>query len=209
VVATLLTIQCLGSTRDSARPADREPARVDLNRATLAELQQLPGIGPKLAVRIEEYRRTRGPFRKVEDLRKVTGIGAKKLEQLRPYVTITPNEDDPEEEAEQPEPPAKPPRKSPKSAPAAKAAKMGLSKKELALQGVVIDVGRASLKDLMRLHGIGLKKAQNIIEERARKPFKTVEDLRRVPGIGPTTLDRLRPYITVGGKGEPVVSRKP
>jgi competence protein ComEA len=84
-----------------------------------------------------------------------------------------------------------------------------LSKKELALQGVVIDVNRASLTELQRLPLIGPKKAQKILDERARRPFKNVEDLRRVPGIGPKTLERVRPYVTAGGDAAPAVSGKP
>lgn len=61
---------------------------VDVNRATLEELQLLPGIGPKLAQRIYDERAKR-PFANVEELRRVYGIGAKTLEKLRPYVTIS------------------------------------------------------------------------------------------------------------------------
>ncbi len=63
------------------------PRPVDLNRATAAQLQRLPGIGPKLAARILEARGQR-PVRRVEDLQRVPGIKAKKLEQLRPHVTV-------------------------------------------------------------------------------------------------------------------------
>jgi competence protein ComEA len=61
---------------------------VDVNRASAAELQRLPGIGPKLSARIVEAR-ARGPFRSVDELRgRVPGIGAKTLERLRPHVTV-------------------------------------------------------------------------------------------------------------------------
>jgi competence protein ComEA len=60
---------------------------IDVNRATLAELQTLPGIGPKLAERIRDTR-AQQPFRSVDDLRRVPGIGVKTLERLRPYVTV-------------------------------------------------------------------------------------------------------------------------
>jgi competence protein ComEA len=204
VVATLLTMQVLASTRDGARPAERDPPRVDLNHATLAELQQLPGVGPKLAARIDEHRRTRGPFRRVEELRNVPGIGPALLERLRPYVTVTAVPRDPDRDVDRPDPRPEPPPK--RASPPRKGPKAGLSKKELALQGVVINVNTASHKDLQRLPYIGAKKAQSIIDARALAPFKTVEDLRRVPGIGPKTLERLRPYVTVGGGAAPAVS---
>ncbi len=61
---------------------------LDLNRATKEDLEALPGIGPVLAGRIIEYRRSHGPFRQIEDLEQVSGIGPKKLAQLKPYLAI-------------------------------------------------------------------------------------------------------------------------
>ncbi len=58
---------------------------VNLNTATAAQLDLLPGIGEKAAKRIIEHR-VKSPFVRVEDLRKVKGFGAKKLEKLRPYL---------------------------------------------------------------------------------------------------------------------------
>jgi competence protein ComEA len=60
---------------------------MDINEASLQELQRLPGIGPKLAQRIVDERQ-KAPFKSVEDLRRVSGIGAKTLERLRPHVTV-------------------------------------------------------------------------------------------------------------------------
>jgi competence protein ComEA len=61
---------------------------VNLNTATQAELETLPGIGPALAQRIIEFRERNGGFRTVEDLLEVPGIGAKKFEELRDHVTV-------------------------------------------------------------------------------------------------------------------------
>jgi competence ComEA-like helix-hairpin-helix protein len=67
----------------------KTPGRViDPNRASQADLETLPGIGPVLARRIIAYRRVHGPYKKIADLRKVSGIGAKKLAKLKPYLTI-------------------------------------------------------------------------------------------------------------------------
>ncbi|MGO0122766.1 helix-hairpin-helix domain-containing protein [Desulfothermobacter acidiphilus] len=60
--------------------------KVNLNTASEAELQTLPGIGPTLARRIVEYRSKNGPFSSVDELAKVPGIGARRLEQLRDYI---------------------------------------------------------------------------------------------------------------------------
>ena len=62
---------------------------IDLNRASADELTRLPGIGPGLATRIIEAREA-APFTSVEDLRRVRGVGAAKLERMRPFVTASP-----------------------------------------------------------------------------------------------------------------------
>jgi competence protein ComEA len=68
----------------------RRSERLDLNRATEQDLEALPGIGPVLAERVVEYRQTSGPFRRVEDLRAVKGIGKKKFDRIRSLVSVTP-----------------------------------------------------------------------------------------------------------------------
>lgn len=60
--------------------------RVDVNRASQEELTRIPGIGPATARRIVELREQRGPFRDVDELLKVRGIGEKTLEKIRPWV---------------------------------------------------------------------------------------------------------------------------
>ena len=72
---------------DSTRRAD---ARLDLNRASAAELDALPGIGPVLAGRIVEHRNTHGPFRRVEELRAVRGVGPRLFERLHGRLRVSP-----------------------------------------------------------------------------------------------------------------------
>jgi competence protein ComEA len=72
---------------------------------------------------------------------------------------------------------------------------MGSRKKEP--PGQPVDLNRASRQQLQTLPGIGPKMADAILAARAGKPFASVEDLRRVKGIGPKTLERLRPHIRV------------
>jgi len=62
--------------------------RLDLNAATINDLVRLPGIGPVMAKRIVEYRQANGPFKRLQDLRKVKGIGVKTYEKLAPLVVI-------------------------------------------------------------------------------------------------------------------------
>lgn len=61
---------------------------LDVNTATAEELEALPGIGPTLAQRIVQHRQSRGPYTTNEDLLEVSGIGKKKLEQLKPYLAV-------------------------------------------------------------------------------------------------------------------------
>ena len=69
----------------------KPPAKpLDLNTATLEQLEQLPGIGPTTAKAIIEFREKGGPFQRVEDLRAIHGISKSKLEKLRPYLTVAP-----------------------------------------------------------------------------------------------------------------------
>lgn len=61
---------------------------VNINRATGKTLETLPGIGPATAKKIIAYRNEHGPFTQIEDLTKVKSIGPKKLEHIRPYITV-------------------------------------------------------------------------------------------------------------------------
>lgn len=63
-------------------------AKLNLNTATTAQLELLPGIGPSLAARIVAYRAANGRFTSIADLDKVDGIGPKTLERLSPLVTV-------------------------------------------------------------------------------------------------------------------------
>ena len=73
--------------------ADRLPTellpgeKLDLNTATAAQLQLLPGIGEKLSAAIVAWREEHGPFQKVEELLRVPGIGEKRLAEIRDLVT--------------------------------------------------------------------------------------------------------------------------
>lgn len=69
-------------------PLHAQKAVVDINRASTVELEKLPGIGPKMAGLIVAYRAKHGPFRRVEDLLIIKGMGNKKWKTLRPYVCV-------------------------------------------------------------------------------------------------------------------------
>jgi len=61
-------------------------APIDLNTATATELMQLPRVGARTAARILDYRKTRGPFRKPEEIMNIKGIGEKAFLRLRPHL---------------------------------------------------------------------------------------------------------------------------
>ena len=72
-------------------PAKASPAAtlVNLNTATAAQLEGLPGIGKSTAERIVEYRQKSGGFKKIEDLMNVQGIGEKSFLKLKPLITVS------------------------------------------------------------------------------------------------------------------------
>lgn len=181
----LLALVLLGwhtwtAQRGSCRPATLEADRLlvsslDLNQADHAQLLQLPGVGNSLAQRIETYRAEHHRFREVEELRQVSGIGPRLLEKMRPYVHVEAAVRDEEGEPE-----------------AAAAAKKKDARTER------IDVNHATAAELRRLPGIGPILSRRIVEAREKQPFRSLEDLRRVRGIGAKTLERLRPNIVAG-----------
>jgi competence protein ComEA len=68
--------------------SDEEPQLPDINSATAAELERLPGIGPSLAKKIEAYRQAQGPFSRIDDLLNVSGIGPAKLSQISDLIVV-------------------------------------------------------------------------------------------------------------------------
>jgi competence protein ComEA len=205
----LLTARSFNGLRASVHPS--EPIRVDgvayqvdLNQAERAELLQLPAVGESLAQRILDYRREHGGFQRVEDLRRVKGIGQLTLERLRPWVCVTEsNEPANDEDA--------PPRPFPLAGAATnkpEVAENGTPGKKLTQDDVPLDLNRATAEDLKRLPGVGPKLANAIIAARDKKPFTCVEELRQVKGIGPKTWDKVRPFVTVGNDRQKVAAQE-
>jgi competence protein ComEA len=185
----------LKETAPGVKLTDSELAyRIDLNEADLAEILQVPGVGPALAERILQYRKDHAGFRDVKELLEIPRIGPSTLARFGPWVCVNGDTLDTDDwQALAKEKKARVLTKPPAPTIAVVSAKT----KALAATGP-ININRAPLAELQRLPGIGLRTAQRIIEERSKVPFQSAQDLRRIPGIGPKKLEQLRPYITVG-----------
>lgn len=72
----------------SISPSSQEGGKVNINTASAEELDTLPGVGPSIAQRIIDYRTANGPFRSIEDLKNVRGIGDATFEKLKDKVTV-------------------------------------------------------------------------------------------------------------------------
>jgi competence ComEA-like helix-hairpin-helix protein len=97
VLAAAVALLLLGALTLAQKQLPAKP--IDLNAATIKELEELPGIGPVTAQRIIDARQKSGRFRRVEDLLAIRGISTKRLEALRPYITVSPTPPTPPKKA--------------------------------------------------------------------------------------------------------------
>jgi comEA protein len=120
-VRILLLLAAFGAVAVSL-PAKKKPpaAPVNLNTATSEELQLVPGIGPVTAEKILQMRKSYGAFKSVDDLSAIRGIGPKRLEKMRKYLTVGKAGAKPDAGAKPPAPASplpqtRPPRNAPQS----------------------------------------------------------------------------------------------
>jgi competence protein ComEA len=176
--------------RLGARPTE-SAARFDLNRAERSDLEQIPGVGPKLAQAIVDHRDEKGHFQSVEQLRDVKGVGPATYDKVRPFLRVEPmpkSASDLDPPILERKKPAEPERKLPART---------TNSRKLQPGDPPINVNTASLEQLLQLPDIGQVTAQAIIAARTDKPFQSVNDLDRVKGIGAKKLDKLRPFVKV------------
>jgi competence protein ComEA len=200
VLVGLLAFRGYGSPL-TAQPTEPVAAAdlTDLNTADQKELAQVPGVGPKMAEAIVDHRRAHGPFKSVDELRSVRGVGPITFEKVRNQFRIGAlPQAPPAETPPSPQPQAQPvPALVPVSAPAPAPRQASAGSKKLQAGEPPINVNTATADELQRLPGVGPVMASAIIAARAAAPFASVDDLRKVKGIGPKTLEKLRPFVVV------------
>ncbi len=153
--------------------ADTKAAKVDLNTATAAQLEELPGIAAANAKKIIAAR----PYKSVDDLSK-SGIPSSTVTKITPLVTVTAVAE-----------PSPSPSRLTKSATVAKEAP----------QSSLVDLNTATAAQLEELPGIGAANAKKIM---AARPYKSVNDLTR-SGIPASTVTKISSLVTVAAPAQP------
>jgi competence protein ComEA len=154
-------------------------AATNLNTASQSELEALPGVGTKTAEQIISHR----PFKSVDDLKSIKGIGDAKFDKLKGLVIVDTTATAPATTA---------PVTTNASKTATTTGRTGSTTQMAA--GEKVSLNNASLEQLENLPGIGPKKAKAIIDAR---PFKSVEDVMKVKGIKAGTFNKIKDNLTL------------
>ena len=173
------TTVVFAAKKEAAPAAEAKMAgKVDLNTATQADLEKLPGVGPAAAKKIIAGR----PYKSVADLSKA-GIPAATVEKIAPMVAVG--------GGAAAAAPAVPAKAAETKAAATKAAKSAAEAKPAGK----VDLNTASQADLEKLPGVGPAAAKKII---AGRPYKSAADLSKA-GIPAKTVEKITPMVAVGG----------
>ncbi|XP_028673974.1 endonuclease/exonuclease/phosphatase family domain-containing protein 1 [Erpetoichthys calabaricus] len=149
--------------------------RLNINTATEEELMTLPGVNRMVAQNIVEYRECIGGFKKVEDLALVSGVGATKLEQIKLEICVSNRTGSSTQQ-------------SPSSV------RREQSPEQLA--SCRININTATAAQLMSIRGVTDKIAKSIVDYRRENgPFRSIEDMVKVPCVNSSFLDKIRLQI--------------
>ncbi|KDR10992.1 endonuclease/exonuclease/phosphatase family domain-containing protein 1-like [Zootermopsis nevadensis] len=170
---------------------DLKVDQLNVNTASEEELMTLPGITRNIAQNIVEYRQAIGRFKKVEDLALVSGIGAVKLDLIRPEICVSrrKNVSCASSRAQ-----------SLDSLPSTESNNYGriYLKGSPHSQSRTVNINTANVFELMVVPGFNQELAANVVDYRERKGlFLKVEDLIKVKGMNQWRLGTLRPYLMV------------
>jgi competence protein ComEA len=159
-------------------------ALVDINSASVKELESLPGVGSAIAKKMVANR----PYKSVDELTKA-GLSKKAIDKLKPLVTVGAAAAAPAAAA--------PAAAATKTAPMAEKAKAAAEKSAAATKlapGQKVNINTATKDQLIALPGIGPAKAQAIIDGR---PYNAPEDIMKVKGIKGGIYNKIKDFITV------------
>ena len=81
VIGSVLQAKCCFSV-------EMTEGKVNINKATESQIAMLPGLGPKLATEVVNYRTNNGNFKTAEDIKKVSGVGDKKFEKIKDFIIL-------------------------------------------------------------------------------------------------------------------------
>ncbi|MFN2431210.1 MAG: ComEA family DNA-binding protein [Gemmatimonadota bacterium] len=138
------------------------PVPLDPNLAPVSELDRLPGIGPRTALRWVSVRETTGPFFAPEDLCRVKGLGPARVAAVTPHLRFPPE------------------------------ARVLRAKGQR-----LVELNRATQRDLEALPGVGPVLARALVSRRAaRGRYRSLADLDSVPGVGPALLRELAARVS-------------
>lgn len=159
---------------------------VNINTASLEEIQKLPGIGSAKAMAIVQYRSVFGDFYDINEIKNVDGIGEGVFEGIRDYITVgsvsqRPAENDPQapEILETPE-------------------------------EIYVNINTATKSELCKIPGIGTVKAQAIIDYREDYgDFYSIDEIKNVSGIGDKLFESIQEYIYVEYRERPSNNQNP